>query len=182
MTVLAGNVSKTVLTDIFGQLQEKLAWLADRPYLPEGLPFRTLTIFKALLQVILQATWVRQCSRFASYAGCHWMLLCFVSDLVSRFSTASWTWSLAATYILRFVCAFASSRCLTMSSVAAPCGVAIVHYCCRRFQSKVPQHWRFMCSSPFAIQPSTLQLTHCTAARCLMGALFPGLLCHYSPR
>ena len=51
--VLADDLSYDAMADIFGQLQEKLVWLVDRPYLAEGVPFRTLTLLTALLKVNL---------------------------------------------------------------------------------------------------------------------------------
>ena len=51
--VLADDLSHDAMADIFGQLQEKLVWLVDRPYLAEGVPFRTLTLLTALLKVNL---------------------------------------------------------------------------------------------------------------------------------
>jgi hypothetical protein len=53
MLVLADNVSHDAMADIFGQLQEKVVWLVERPYLAEGVPFRTLTLLTALLEVNL---------------------------------------------------------------------------------------------------------------------------------
>ena len=56
MLVLGDRVSHHVMSDIFGQLQEKVVWLAERPYLAEGLPFRVLTLLKALLQVLFMSS------------------------------------------------------------------------------------------------------------------------------
>ena len=36
---------------MFGLLQERVVWLADRPYLPQGLPVRTIALLASLLQV-----------------------------------------------------------------------------------------------------------------------------------
>ena len=49
-------MSHDVMSDIFGQLQDKVVWLAERPYLAEGLPFRVLTLLKALLQVVFMSS------------------------------------------------------------------------------------------------------------------------------
>lgn len=49
--VLADQVPHDAMADIFGQLQEKVVWLVERPYLAEGVPFRTLTLLTALLEV-----------------------------------------------------------------------------------------------------------------------------------
>ena len=56
MLVLSDNMSQDIMSDIFGQLQEKVMWLAERPYLAEGLPFRVLTLLKALLQVFFMSS------------------------------------------------------------------------------------------------------------------------------
>lgn len=49
--VLAADLSHDAMVDIFGQLQEKIVWLVERPYLAEGVPFRTLALLTALLEV-----------------------------------------------------------------------------------------------------------------------------------
>ena len=51
--VLADNVPHDAMADMFGQLQEKVVWLVERPYLAEGVPFRTLALLTALLEVDL---------------------------------------------------------------------------------------------------------------------------------
>ena len=51
--VLADQVPHDAMADIFGQLQEKIVWLVERPYLAEGVPFRTLALLTALLEVDL---------------------------------------------------------------------------------------------------------------------------------
>ncbi|DBA85458.1 TPA: hypothetical protein ACH3X2_000410 [Trebouxia sp. C0005] len=49
--VLADDMSDNAMADIFGQLQEKVVWLLERPYLAEAVPFRTLALLIALLEV-----------------------------------------------------------------------------------------------------------------------------------
>lgn len=51
--VLAADLSRDAMVNIFGQLQEKIVWLVERPYLAEGVPFRTLALLTALLEVDL---------------------------------------------------------------------------------------------------------------------------------
>lgn len=56
MLVLSDSIAHDTMSNIFGQLQEKVVWLADRPYLAEGLPFRVLTLLRALLQVFFMSS------------------------------------------------------------------------------------------------------------------------------
>lgn len=51
MLLLDGHLEEKELEAMFGQLQEKVAWLTERPYLPEGMAFRTLTLLKCLTEV-----------------------------------------------------------------------------------------------------------------------------------
>ena len=58
--VLADDFSHGAMADIFEQLQQKVVWLVERPYLAEGVPLRTLTLLTALLQVNLNSPEVHQ--------------------------------------------------------------------------------------------------------------------------
>lgn len=51
MLLLDGQMKEVHLQLVFGQLQEKVAWLTERPYLPKGIADRTLTLFKILMEV-----------------------------------------------------------------------------------------------------------------------------------
>lgn len=52
LLVLDTHIKETVLSEMFGQLQEKVMWLAERPYLAEGMPLKILTLLSTLLQVL----------------------------------------------------------------------------------------------------------------------------------
>ena len=52
LLVLDAHIEETVLSEMFGQLQEKVMWLAERPYLAEGMPLKILTLLSTLLQVL----------------------------------------------------------------------------------------------------------------------------------
>ena len=41
-----------MLDKLLQPLQERVTWLGCRPYLPRGVPFKTLTLLSALLQVL----------------------------------------------------------------------------------------------------------------------------------
>ena len=51
MLLLDGNLWKEHLDVMFGQLQEKVTWLTERPYLPGHMPLRILTLLKCLIEV-----------------------------------------------------------------------------------------------------------------------------------
>ena len=51
MLALDEQLLTTHLGSMFGQLQEKVTWLTERPYLKEGMASRTLTLLHSLLQV-----------------------------------------------------------------------------------------------------------------------------------
>lgn len=51
LLVLAPWLSQAVLDRLLQPLQERVAWLGSRPYLPPGVPLKTLTLLNALLQV-----------------------------------------------------------------------------------------------------------------------------------
>ena len=52
LLVLDAHIEETVLSEMFGQLQEKVMWLAERPYLAEGMPLKILTLLSTLFQVL----------------------------------------------------------------------------------------------------------------------------------
>ncbi|KAL0020919.1 hypothetical protein WJX77_011015 [Trebouxia sp. C0004] len=83
--VLADDLSHDAMADIFAQLQEKVVWLVHRPYLAEGVPFRTLTLLTALLEAVpAEATTLlgRHMQQFihniASYLGTYMLGCCQV--------------------------------------------------------------------------------------------------------
>lgn len=51
LVVLGPRVDAASLGSMLGLVQERIVWLGSRPYLPPGLPLRTLTLLNALLQV-----------------------------------------------------------------------------------------------------------------------------------
>ena len=53
MLLLDGQMKEAHLELVFGQLQEKVAWLTERPYLPKGIADRTLALLKILMEVRL---------------------------------------------------------------------------------------------------------------------------------
>ena len=51
MLLLDGNLQKEHLDLMFGHLQEQVTWLTDRPYLPDHMALRILTLLKCLIEV-----------------------------------------------------------------------------------------------------------------------------------
>lgn len=51
MLLLDGNLQKEHLDLMFGHLQEKLTWLTERPYLPDHMALRIVTLLKSLIEV-----------------------------------------------------------------------------------------------------------------------------------
>ena len=59
MLLLDGNLQKEHLDHMFGHLQEKVTWLTERPYLPDHMAFRILTLLRSLIEVGLSALSVK---------------------------------------------------------------------------------------------------------------------------
>lgn len=59
MLLLDGDVQEEHLDDMFGHLQEKVTWLTERPYLPDHMAFRILTLLRSLIEVGLSALSVK---------------------------------------------------------------------------------------------------------------------------
>lgn len=56
-----GDLQKEHLDRMFGHLQEKVTWLTERPYLPDHVAFRILTLLKSLTEVGLSACCGQRC-------------------------------------------------------------------------------------------------------------------------